>query len=540
MNLSITQRLLVMSAASMLSLLLVSAAGYFAARAPQQSLTDFQTNIRPSLALLNEVERDFLAIRRMAAVHVLDLYDERKKADEANIRATNERIEANLERYAKEMQVDAQDKILLEDERQQIRAYAQVTEQVMQLSRDFDTDAARDLFTGKGVELGTKVSAAIKAHREYNDKLADESQLAAARKASLLLEIAWAVSLLAMAVTGLLAFLLIRSVRRSLHEVQEAVEHIETRLDFTRRIRVLQQDELGATAGAVNRLIERMQGSLQTIANGAHSLAASASQMASAASHVATGSQQQSAAASDMAATVEEMTVSINHVADRAQEANTLSSHSGLLAANGEQVIGQTVCDINDIAGSVHEAAGRIHELERHSGEIASVVAVIKEVADQTNLLALNAAIEAARAGEQGRGFAVVADEVRKLAERTANSTREIEGTINTMRTSASGAVDCMQEAVRRVSTGVSGAQEANQAIQQIRAGSHGAVQMVEEIASAIREQGSATNSIAAQVEKIAQMSEESSASAEESASVAQQLDHLAKEMHGIVSAYQL
>ncbi|GAB2876690.1 methyl-accepting chemotaxis protein [Uliginosibacterium flavum] len=540
MNLNITQRLVLLSASSILSLLLVSIAGYFAAHAPQKSLAEFQTNIRPSLALLNEVERDFLVIRRLVAVHVLELYDPKKMDDEAAIKSARERIEANLDLYAKRMKADAQNKKLLEDERQQIRGYDAITAQVLEMSRAYDTDAARDLFTSKGVEQGTRVSAAIKAHREYNDQLGDQSQLAAAQEASLLLNIAWAVSALAVVLTGTLALLLIRSIRESLSEVQQTVEYIETRQDFTRRVRVIRQDELGATASAVNRLIEKLQGNLQTIAAGAHTLAASASQMASTSTHVANASSQQSAAASDMAATVEEMTVSINHVADRAQEANTLSSESGQLAANGEQVIGQTVSDINDIAGSVHDAAERIHELDHHGKQIASVVAVIKEVADQTNLLALNAAIEAARAGEQGRGFAVVADEVRKLAERTAKSTQEIEATINAMQTCAGSAVGCMQEAVRRVNTGVSGAQEANQAIQQIRAGSQQAVQRVEEIASAIREQGAATNSIAAQVEKIAQMSEESNASAEESADAAQSLDRLAKEMHGIVSAYRL
>jgi len=262
--------------------------------------------------------------------------------------------------------------------------------------------------------------------------------------------------------------------------------------------------------------------------------------MSTTSNQVATASHHQSESASDMAATVEEMTVSINHVGDRAQEANRLSSESGQLAISGEKVISQTVSDIQDIAATVHEAAELIHGLERHSQEISNVVAVIREVADQTNLLALNAAIEAARAGEQGRGFAVVADEVRKLAERTAVSTQEISRTINTIRTGASNAVTSMQGVVSKVTKGVESAQEANEAIRQIGEGSRNAVGMVEEITSAIREQATATNNIAMQVERIAQMSEESSAAAGNSAETAQDLDRLATDMQRIVSTYRL
>ncbi len=310
--------------------------------------------------------------------------------------------------------------------------------------------------------------------------------------------------------------------------------------DFTARAHIYAQDEIGIMGGLLNRLLDKLQNNLKTIAKGAQQLSEASTHMAVSSDQVARASDQQSASASNMAASIEELTVSINHVGERASEANTHSTRSGHLAEAGAQVIGQTVSDINDIAETVHAASGRIRELEAQSDRISSVVAVIREVADQTNLLALNAAIEAARAGEQGRGFAVVADEVRKLAERTAASTHEISSMVDTVRSSARNAVESMEHAVVRVSAGVARAAEANTAIRQIGESSESAVGMVSEITHAIREQSAASTSIAQQVERIAQMAEEGNAAASESAQSARELDALANTLQKVVASYRL
>ena len=264
---------------------------------------------------------------------------------------------------------------------------------------------------------------------------------------------------------------------------------------------------------------------MQTNADG---VASASQQLASTSEQLAISTAQQSEAASGMAAAVEEMTVSINHVSDSANEAKHVTGETGSLSEDGRRIIQDTVEEMQLIVATVTEASVTIHAVGENSQRISSIVQVIKDVADQTNLLALNAAIEAARAGEQGRGFAVVADEVRKLAERTAQATTEISGMIGAVQSSAQTAVVTMQHAVTRVDCGKTMAGPAGESMNGISDGAGRVVAAVNEISSALREQSMASNDIAANVEKIAQMSEENSAATREAADTARQLEALA------------
>jgi methyl-accepting chemotaxis protein len=232
-----------------------------------------------------------------------------------------------------------------------------------------------------------------------------------------------------------------------------------------------------------------------------------------------------------MAASVEQVSVSINHVAANAGDALQMAQRSGELSDQGGAVIGKAVDEMKMITTSVKNVAEQIDTLGQQSTQISGVVQVIKDVADQTNLLALNAAIEAARAGEAGRGFAVVADEVRKLAERTTQATGEIAAMVAGIQLSAKTAVDSMDKVVNQAESGMSLAEQAGNAIVQIRESANEVVRVVSDISDAIAEQGSASQSIAQQVERVAQSAEENHGAARSTADSADELGRLAKTM---------
>jgi methyl-accepting chemotaxis protein len=310
--------------------------------------------------------------------------------------------------------------------------------------------------------------------------------------------------------------------------------------DLTGRVHCIAEDELEDVAKHFNHMAQSMQSLLGVVLETARQLGDAATQVSSSASQVSNSSVTQSEAASGMAAAIEEMTVGIDQIAEHARTAHDVSSESGKLSQDGGQIVQSTVAEMQKIADTVNESARIIEELGRHSEAISAIVNVIKEIADQTNLLALNAAIEAARAGEQGRGFAVVADEVRKLAERTTSSTQEISGMIGAIQNGTAGAVTSMQAGVARVAEGVTLSRRAGESIGRIKEGANRVQADVSDISNALREQSSASNDIARNVERIAQMSEENSAAVRGTAETARELERLASELQNEVRRFRV
>ncbi len=279
---------------------------------------------------------------------------------------------------------------------------------------------------------------------------------------------------------------------------------------------------------------------IDDIVQGSGQLSTASIQLQHASEEVAKRSRQQSDSASSMAAAVEEMTVSIDQVAENAREAHNISVQASDLSSKGTQVIQNAATEMNKISVAVQSSSAIIEDLGHQSDQITSIVRTIREIADQTNLLALNAAIEAARAGEQGRGFAVVADEVRKLAERTSRSTTEITGMVEKMQNGTRNAVSSMETGVQQVSKGVELAGQAGASITEIREGAQRVMQVVNNISDSIREQGTASSDIAKTIEHIARMSEESASAVQNTADAARHLQQLATTLSVSISRFKL
>ena len=310
--------------------------------------------------------------------------------------------------------------------------------------------------------------------------------------------------------------------------------------DLTKRVPVNSQDEIGELARYFNLFIEKMHKSMGKVAEATDRIASSATELSATSEELSCSADGQNARMVQSASAVEEMTMTASEVARNSTEAARIAQDTSETARTGHEVMVQTVSGMQQVSDAVGQSANIIMTLGKSSDQIGEIVRVIEDIADQTNLLALNAAIEAARAGEQGRGFAVVADEVRKLAERTTKATKEIGDMIRQIQQDTKSAVASMEDGTQRVMGGVELANKTGEALEKIQSMVNQTTTMIQQIADAAEEQSSATRQIASDLEAVAQSTKEASGGVSESARASQDLSILATELQSLVGTFRV
>jgi methyl-accepting chemotaxis protein len=323
---------------------------------------------------------------------------------------------------------------------------------------------------------------------------------------------------------------------KDIKAIQESIDNADLNTQFN----TSREDEMGQLQNSFDRFVSSIRDTLIQVSETATSVASASAQISSSTEEMAAGSQEQTTQSEEIARAVEQMAKSIAVNSENAGEAAQTAEKAKGAAEQGGKVVLDTVSGMKQIANVVRESAGTIQNLGKSSDQIGEIIGVIEHIADQTNLLALNAAIEAARAGEQGRGFAVVADEVRKLAEQTTKATKQIAGMIQQIQADSHGAVRTMANATKQVDDGIVLADHAGASLHEIVEITQKVTHMVTQIAVANEEQSSTSEQISKNMEAIASVTQQTSSGTQQIARAAEDLNRLTETLQSLVNQFKL
>lgn len=537
---NIKTKILIPSLVAVAMMLALGIVSFLGMRNMQQTLDQVATKGMQHIALLSESRGELLE----ANLAAYRLFSTMANFDEARIKKETGIVLGHADRAIQLLKQMRERDDIEAEERQGLDGFVEpLTKYRKTVAQAIDM-ADSDLASGTGM-----MQAADKRFLDINTKLdtmleeqKNEAQVlitTAVARASNAIAVDIGVFLMGLVAAISISLLLAGKIVAPLLEAIRTASSIADG-KLTNSIDTSGKDETGDLLRALSGMQSNLRDLISQIGNNARMTTGSCSSMATALQRINQSVGGQNDATTTVAAAVEQMSVSISNIHDNASQALAANRESSELATQGVAVIQNAFDEMTKIASTVKDAAGVIERVGQQSNEISSIMRVIREVADQTNLLALNAAIEAARAGEAGRGFAVVADEVRKLAEKTTNSAEEITRMIGAIQESSGHAVSNIHQVVDQMEVTSTYASSARESIERIHVSSRQSEGFAQDISAALGEQSQASQLIAQQVEGITRMSDENAQSVANAGQAMHELEDVSRTLDTAVARFKV